>query len=157
MRSNFFPLVLSEPSTFLTVILLGYSHYSSVRNASGTTDLLPLKQQALESINLAIRRNQHALISDALIASVAKMASYEAMYGDTRTYQAHMSGLKRMIELRGGLPRLGLGGLLRRVVIWIDVNASFLLKVPLFFPNQTFTAKQRTIQPSPLHFIGNTE
>lgn len=150
LRSSWFPLVLTERSIFLAIILLASSHQSSVNRALNTTNLLRLKQQTLEAINEALQRDQ-SLTSDALIGSVAKMAAYEAMYGDVDTYLAHMSGLKRMVELRGGLAQLGLSGLLRRMIIWIDINSSFLREVPRQFPDEP-----QICEPNPGHFIGNS-
>ena len=155
LRSNFFPLALTESSTFLAIVLLSSSHYSAVGSTLGASNLLRLKQETLEAINEAMRRDQN-LISDALIGTVAKMAAYEAMYGDPQTYLAHMAGLKRMIELRGGLSGLGLGGLLRRLILWIDTNAAFLIRVPLQFPGEVFAELQATIEPNPEHFIGRS-
>jgi hypothetical protein len=37
-----------------------------------------------------------------------------------------MRGLVRMLELKGGVTALGLGGLLGRMVLWIDCNSTFL-------------------------------
>ena len=141
LRSNFFPLALTEQSTFLAIVLLASSHFSAVGCTLGSENLLRLKQETLEAINEAMRRDKD-LVSDALIGTVAKMAAYEAMYGDARTYLAHMSGLKRMIELRGGLSRLGLGGHwrqqrnpaeLRSKQLWTEdffVHTAFFLFAP---------------------------
>jgi hypothetical protein len=152
MRTMVFPLALSESSMFLAVVLLASCHYSAVSRNVGVTNLLRLKQEALESINQALPCGKP---SDALIGSVAKMASYEAMYGGSiQVYQAHMAGLERMIEMRGGLSSLGLGGLLRRLILWIDLNSSYLLKLPLHFPDEIFAESQPTILPDLGHFVG---
>jgi hypothetical protein len=93
---------------------------------------------------------------DAIVLAVAKMASYEAMYGQVPTYQAHMRGLKRMIELRGGFSVLGLDGLLQRMIIWIDINSAFINNISRQFPDQHFTAETPVIEPNPGNFIGNS-
>lgn len=57
------------------------------------------------------------------------MASYEAIYGSHDTFHRHMSGVGRMLSLRGsdGLSTLGLDGFLARLLLFIDTNSAFLL------------------------------
>lgn len=93
------------------------------------------------------------MLSDQLIGAVAKMASYEAMFGTQETYEIHMAGVKRMVNLRGGVRSLGLGGLLGRMVLWIDRNASFLHGCPLYFP-EDFGPGLTITSPNPGHFLG---
>jgi hypothetical protein len=58
-----------------------------------------------------------------------------------------------MIVLRGGLVSLGLNGLLRRMVIWIDRNAAFLhglSESELYFPHDELSG------PNPARFLGES-
>jgi hypothetical protein len=48
------------------------------------------------------------------------MASLEFIYGEVSVFHAHMKGLAKMVELRGGIDALGLGGMLGELVMWID-------------------------------------
>ncbi|KAK2764417.1 hypothetical protein FQN54_009111 [Arachnomyces sp. PD_36] len=112
LRSRWFPLIMTEPASFLVIVLTAASHYASVNNTrSFAVDLLNLKHETLSAVNQGMR-DQNRMLSDQLIGAVAKMASYEAMFGDQETYEIHMAGVKRMVKLRGGLACLGLGGLL---------------------------------------------
>ncbi|KAL2109039.1 hypothetical protein VUR80DRAFT_3045 [Thermomyces stellatus] len=141
LRKKWFPLVISEPATFLIVLLLAASNYSVVNTDAAariTPHLVHMKYDAIRAINDAFSLEQRRL-SDALIGAVAKMASFEAMYGDVETYHVHMAGLQKMVAIRGGLDALGLNGLLRRIIVWIDLNSSLLLGTPRFFPNASFT------------------
>lgn len=133
LRKRWFPLVMSEAATFQVVVLLSASNYASLRypNRDGP-DLLLLKSRAISSINKALKAT-HSPTNDELIGAVAKMASYEAMFGDMPTYEMHMAGLVRMVQLRGGLEALGLGGLLARICVWIDRNSAFLNRSPIHF------------------------
>ncbi|KAL4954661.1 hypothetical protein BDW69DRAFT_137227 [Aspergillus filifer] len=155
LRTDWFPLVMSEPSLFLVIVLLAASNYASVQTEA--TDmklhLLGLRCEAVQAINKYLDLQQSD-ISDALIGAIAKMASYEAMYGNLENYAIHMQGLKRAIDLRGGLSSLGLRGLLRRMVIWIDRNGAFLNGSELYFPGETFAPGQELPDPNPGHFLG---
>lgn len=154
LRSSWFPLVLSEPACFEVIVLLSASNFVTLNNLSGLADqLLQLKANAINFINGALAGEKYApsQISDGIIGAVAKMASFEAMHGDMKSFQVHIEGLRRMVEMRGGLLNLGLNGLLRRIVIWIDLNSSFLLKTERIYPGQFFALEDDT-EPNPAAF-----
>lgn len=157
LRTKWFPLAISDRALFLVIILLAASHYVSCYNRNDLKlDLLQLRYEAIHSINLAIQRETTACSnryapSDAIVGAVAKMASYEAMFGTLDGYKTHMLGLLQMIGLRGGLYSLGLNGLLRRMVIWIDRNAAFLHGLnELYFPHDELA------EPNPAQFLGES-
>lgn len=150
LRTRWFPFVLSEAATFQVIILLSASNYASLRYPYGDgPSLLLLKSRAISLINKAFEANDNPT-TDELIGAVAKMASYEAMFGDQLTYEMHMRGLVKMIELRGGLSSLGLGGLLARICLWIDSNASFLHNSPLYFASVN---QERLVHANPTGFL----
>ncbi|VUC27859.1 unnamed protein product [Clonostachys rosea] len=153
LRSSWFPLVISDLAIFQTIMLLSAANAASLKpNLYSKTHLLELKSDAINSINRDIRHGAH-WASDALIGACAKMASFEAMYGNLDSFHVHMAGLCRMLELRGGLDALGLGGLLRRIVIWIDLNSAFLLKSGRYFPGQYFGDYDDIAEPNPQSFL----
>lgn len=155
LRTCWFPLVMTEPSLFLVIMLIAASHYASV--CHNTTELkvnlLTLRGEAVHAINHALEV-QRGQLTDALIGAIAKMASYEAMFGNVGTYGVHMQGLHQIVNIRGGLDGLGLGGLLRRIVVWIDRNGAFLNGSTLHFPGATFVHGQPLPDPNPGHFLG---
>ncbi|KAI9375164.1 hypothetical protein BJX61DRAFT_191922 [Aspergillus egyptiacus] len=154
LRTDWFPLVMSEPSLFRVIVLLAASNYASMLDLTDMKlALLCLRCEAVQAVNDSLEL-QSSAVSDALIGAIAKMASYEAMYGDVDNYAVHMRGLKRAVELRGGLSSLGLGGLLRRIVIWIDRNGAFLNGSALYFPCESFAPGQPLPDPNPGHFLG---
>lgn len=154
MRSKWFPFALSEPSTFLVVMLLATTHYIKARNSPiGAPDILQMKQRTLHSINHAIS-DPCRVNSDQLLGAVAKMASYEAIFGDQKTYHIHMSGLLKMLRRRGGLSTLGLNGLLARMFLWIDFNASYLHNGPLYFTEAIPVPIEYSELLDPDHFLG---
>jgi hypothetical protein len=150
LRTRWFPLAISSHALFLVILLLSTSHYAaSHKDNKLKVDLFQLRYEAVWSINQALE-NSHQTVDDTLIGAVAKMASYEAMFGTLNTYDMHMRGLSRMIELRGGLCSLGLDGLLQRIVIWSDYNSAFLHGSERYFPNATLN----DATPNPGNFLG---
>ncbi|KAL8938472.1 MAG: hypothetical protein Q9211_003190 [Gyalolechia sp. 1 TL-2023] len=150
LRSVCVPMVITAQATLHLIILFAASHYFSVRQTRcKPEDLYQLKEDAIASINWALRDPNLAL-SDQVIGAVAKLAAYEAGFAeDEGQYHIHMRGLTKMVELRGGLKCLGLDGLLARMLLFIDLNAAFLLKTKLYFPHTNVLPGHTVPEPKP--------
>ncbi|KAH6667538.1 hypothetical protein B0J14DRAFT_658988 [Halenospora varia] len=149
LRSVWFPFSMTEPAVFLVILLLAASNYVSVSgDSSGIPSLLLLKQKAIQCINQGLRDPRRAK-SCQLVGAVAKMASYEAMYGTYESYSIHMQGLSKMLEIKGGFNNLTLNGLLMRMCLWIDNNSAFLHN-----SSKRFFETSLGVSPNPGHFIG---
>jgi len=154
LRRRWFPLAMEEPSTMYAVLLMAASHYCAVNpHSANLIDLLYLKSRALTEINAALRDPKRAT-SDAVIGAVMKMAAYEAVFGDSAVFSAHMRGLSLILNMRGGLGTLGLDGLLERMVVWIDLNAHFVCGLSKMFGNEAFPTVVEFEAPDPYHFAG---
>ena len=146
-------LLLVLPDRY-AVLLMSASNYCIVNpSKAALIDLLALKARALTEINAALASPKRA-ITDAMIGAVMKMASYEAVFGDSAVFAAHMKGLQMMIRLRGGLSTLGLNGLLERMVVWIDFNAAHLTGMPKVLGGDEFPTVVQISAPDPFHFAG---
>lgn len=136
------------------VLLMAASHFAIVNPAQGALiDLLALKARALSEINAALVNPQRA-VSDAMIGAVAKMAAYEAIFGDSEVFAAHIRGLKMMLRMRGGLGKLGLDGLLERMLVWIDLNAAHLTGKEVALGGTDMPTEVMFAAPDPFHFAG---
>lgn len=109
-------------------------------------DFIHLRGMAIRAINDSIQDPVKAC-SDATIGGVMKMAVYESLFGDTNAYVTHMTGLQKMVMLRGGLGALGLDGLLERMLLWIDANTSSLRGYNVFFDKARFPTS--VVHPKP--------
>ncbi|UKZ77383.1 hypothetical protein TrVFT333_005103 [Trichoderma virens FT-333] len=155
LRSRWFRLATTEISTFQVVLLLSAGNYITVKGgiaAEAGFEMEQLRFDAIKSINQAIA--SPSACSDSIIGAVAKMASFESMHGDERYFRLHMDATKRMVTMRGGLYNLGLGGLLRRMLIWIDLNGGHLMNTPRWFPGHNFAgSEEEEVEPNPERFI----
>ena len=154
-------MVITSPATLNVVLLTSASHYAAChqlhQNRQIQEILLHLKYQTLTCTNKLIQASNGSrnIYSDAIIGAVAKMASYEAMFGLPELYHTHMRGLRNMIKVRGGLEALGLEGLLQRMVLWIDINSAFLLNSTAYFlPTIPLAGHIVQQQPNPSGFLG---
>lgn len=148
LRTRWFPMVLTEAATFQVIILLAASHFALLHPSSNHgPNLLRLKSKAIALVRNALASDGP---SDQLIGAVAKMASYEAMFGDQASFEKHMAGLLKMIDMRGGLSSLGLNGMLARICVWIDRNSAMLHNTPIHF---TSVPKELSMQVNPSGFL----
>lgn len=159
LKSRWFPMVLNSPIVFQVIVLFSASHYASYQqNVALAEKLLTLKQCALAGIAKSLTSSTQgtgaAMVHDELIAATAKMASYEAIYGDEAAYHSHMEGVGQMLKLRGGMDSLGLEGFLARLLVFIDTNSAFLLKTHLHLSASSFPRLEPFLLPNPSRFIG---
>ncbi|KAI4213904.1 MAG: hypothetical protein LQ351_003599 [Letrouitia transgressa] len=155
LRSKWFPMVITEASTLNVIVLIAGSHYAAQTSVQRSPEILcRLRHDALRAIQQSIKSCNGDLVSDQVIGAVAKMASYEAMFGTEESYHVHMKGLMRMVNLRGGIETLGLDGLLARMLLWIDINAAFLLGTSLYFQHAKMRPGYSIGSPNPAHFLG---
>lgn len=153
-RTRFFPFCLTDPAPLHAVVLVAACQYGHIIGPrSHAIDCLQLRDMAISEINGALKEGSRAT-SDQLIVAVANMAAYEAVFGDRTIFNTHMTGLLRMVSLRGGLPALGLDGLLERFLLWIDSNASHITRSNPYFDRQTFPSRAQHPRPDPQRFAG---
>jgi hypothetical protein len=144
---------MTEPATMYAALLMAASHYAVVNpSKENKRNAELLRARAIHEI-IAVVSEPGRAITDAMIGAVAKMAAYEAIFGDTQRFQAHMEGVHMMLKLRGGLSTLGLDGLLERMLVWINLNACWLTGVK----NENFESLPTKVffeAPDPYHFAG---
>ena len=149
LRTRFFPFIMTDAAPLHAMVLMSASRFSALHGPrTHAIDLLQLRGIAIREINTALEDPKRAT-SDQLIAAVAKIASYEALFGDRNSCHTHMTGLLRMVTLRGGLPQLGLDGLLERLILWIDSNATHLMRRPIYFDKDAFPTDAVHPRPDP--------
>ncbi|KAF4548428.1 Hypothetical protein D9617_28g065340 [Elsinoe fawcettii] len=124
LREHWIPLTMTDSAAFYVIVLMAATAYAGVNSKlSHTINLLALKGKAIAAINKALS-DPRRKTSDATVAGILKLAAYEAAFGSEQLFHSHMDGLKQIIAMRGGLRNLGWDGLLERMVLWVDTNAT---------------------------------
>jgi hypothetical protein len=145
LRTAWFPFIMSNATTFYAALAFaGSIYFSRLKRPLEAPSLLNLRQKAILGINDSLSQIQHGP-DDATIGAVFCMCLLESMYGDAHSYHVHMTGLQRMVHLRGGLKNLGLDALLERMILWLDFNHAKVHKTTLFFGESMDVSKR----PSP--------
>ncbi|KAJ9633281.1 uncharacterized protein PV06_00974 [Exophiala oligosperma] len=162
LKTRWFPMVIHSPLLFQVIVLFSASHYAAQReDVAFAPTILLLKQRALAGIGAHVAASSSeggtgtAVVRDELIAATAKMASYEAIWGDEHSYHCHMGGVEEMLKARGGgLASLGLDGFLARLLLFIDTNSAFLLNTYLHLRDSSFPRGEPFVLPNLSRFIG---
>lgn len=152
LRLVWFPFVLTDTALLHSVLLLAAAHCRLMKGPeSHGIDIITLRGMALRGINENLQHPAKSL-SDEMIGAVLSVAMYEALFGDSDTYATHMTGLQKLVTLRGGLPELGLDGLLEKMLLWVDSNASYITGYNLFFPRTAYPSSRSHPLPNPQQF-----
>lgn len=129
LAKSWFPMILHSPAAFEVTMLFSASHLaSSLDGELDESSLLQLKHFASHSLCNLVSSGR---VDDETISAAAKMACYEAIFGSAKTYCMHMKAVSQMVALRGGIEKLGLAGLLGRLILFIDTNSAYLLHTHL--------------------------
>ncbi|KAH7321569.1 hypothetical protein BKA65DRAFT_84143 [Rhexocercosporidium sp. MPI-PUGE-AT-0058] len=133
LRTLWFPLVMSSPTTFYAALSLAGSLLHARRGlALDAPALLEIRQRAISSINGTLSHTEECK-TDQTIGAVLCLSILESFLGHPELFQMHMAGMAKMVRLRGGLEALGLDGLLRRMIVWLDFNHARVYGTELVF------------------------
>jgi hypothetical protein len=133
LRTVWFPFIMTSQASFYAAMSFAGATYYSIKNLPpNTANLLSLRHKAITSINDRLLE-PNICTDDQTIAGVFCISILESVYGDTSSYNIHMSGLEKMVQMRGGLESPGLRGLLARMAVWLDFNHAKLHGTPLHF------------------------
>ncbi|RYP48726.1 hypothetical protein DL768_005446 [Monosporascus sp. mg162] len=112
--------------------------HNSLANWADTTTIDFHRLQAVKSINERLNlegKNIDTPVSDGLVVAVALLVNIESYIGSLAAAAAHMNGLKRMVELRGGLLEgFDYSSLMQRSLAWADFSYATAANKPLVFP-----------------------
>lgn len=139
LRLQWMPFVMTDIALLHATLLVAATLFGSPPGPRRhTIDLIQLRGMAMGAINDALQ-DQFRSVSDQIIGAVATMAQYEAFWGEndpeSKAYQLHMQGLVHLVRNKGGLPSLGLNGLLQKLLLAIDYHASRSTGIEVFFSN----------------------
>ncbi|KAK0107449.1 hypothetical protein ONS96_003264 [Cadophora gregata f. sp. sojae] len=149
VRKSWLALSLTDAALFNVVL----AHYAaSYCLLTGHGDPMEAISFTAASINIINERMNwpDQRTSDGTIAAVAGMVLQEVKNGDEVAVKAHLSGLERMITLRGGLHKARFPASLQRMIAWAELHASSVFSTTpnilpydapaLDIPPYTFTA-----------------
>lgn len=131
VRTKWFPVMLSNSTLFKAGLAVGSALLNLKLFQKDPATELFMRQRAIIAINKDLE-NEAIYPSDELMSAVHNMAFMESIC-KSPSFSIHMSGLKRMVEVRGGLEKLGMDGLYATMIRWLDFNHAKTHGTQLFF------------------------
>lgn len=124
----FYARIFTDPVLLAACILITArqrTQGSSTDRLAGrhSAALLEMEAFVVRSLNAALQDPSRA-VTDPMVLAVALCASHAAKSGNPETSHTHLRGLRRLLEIRGGLsdsPKLV------STILWIDVNTAAIL------------------------------
>ncbi|CAG8977240.1 hypothetical protein HYALB_00007936 [Hymenoscyphus albidus] len=138
-RDAFFHIAIHDRSAFFQLLanteLLRNSQKAYESDGKAQISYTAAKYHA-KAIKLANSRlpNSEDAVSDGIISTVLIMAVYNHILQDFKSWNIHMSGLKRILELRGGIETLQTTPILRLLISWHDISGSYAHDQEPHFP-----------------------
>ncbi|KAK4619949.1 hypothetical protein CLAFUW4_11025 [Fulvia fulva] len=171
LRTHWFPMAMASPASVYAVLLMAASHYWRAFGSQGWNSprsgkdavagivvrpeiILVLKARALNEVNRCLKSDDVRIaLGDTTLGAVAKLAAFEAIFGDQDAYRQHMYGLRQMLQVRTTLgDAIGsVDAFLARLVTWIDVNAAHFTGMP---GQNLLDTGVDISEPDLLHFAG---
>ncbi|KAL5327563.1 hypothetical protein ACEPPN_005263 [Leptodophora sp. 'Broadleaf-Isolate-01'] len=131
-KDKWFNFALSDPALFRGTMMHAAMHQRLVNGGYDQGEQAQLKRDTITLVN---QRLEDPVLShsDFTIGAVVCLVLLENQEGNIALSDVHLSGLEKMVALRGGIDNLGLAGVLRRKILWGDLlNATISGREPRF-------------------------
>jgi hypothetical protein len=124
------PFVRDDEVLFHVTMLLSGLDRNSLNDDFDTVQTRQLLDQCLSLLNVRVQ-DPVASINDHTLVAIASLAAMEHDRGNMRALDAHLEGLKRVVEIRGGLDVIrATNAMAANVVFWcamVSINEPLLL------------------------------
>ncbi|KAL3462006.1 hypothetical protein BJX64DRAFT_149434 [Aspergillus heterothallicus] len=101
---------MSDPGLFHATLYAGASHFDLSRGERQSSITLYHQAEAIRLINERLSDPEGA-VDDRTLVAVTPLALFADLNGDRAAADIHRAGLRKLVEMRGGLDRLGFEGL----------------------------------------------
>ncbi|KAI1109453.1 hypothetical protein F5Y14DRAFT_432571 [Nemania sp. NC0429] len=135
---NFFDALHVDTAITHAFMALVASMHNSLAQWNDTRTFDFHRLQAIKAINERLNiegKSPNVPISDGITMAVALLVNNETFTGSIQAAAAHMSGLKRIVDLRGGiLEGFKYIAVVQRALVWADFSYAYAAGRPLMFP-----------------------
>lgn len=134
LRQELWPETMSHRALFFTNLLLASSHPAFSREQTQEITAW-FRLEAMRSLQLGLNSTTGLNTSDQMIATVCLLCAWEFQFGDEASAIAHMTGLKTMMNLRGGFHDASLPPIVRRLVSFVTYDQLWYSGIdPVYVP-----------------------
>ncbi|KAI1818586.1 hypothetical protein GGS20DRAFT_527717 [Poronia punctata] len=137
-EGNFFDALHVDTAITHAFMALVASMHNALARWDDTSTFDFHRLQAIKAINerLDIEGKSPSIpISDGITMAVALLVNNETFTGSIQAAAAHMSGLKRIVDMRGGIVEgFKYATVIQRALVWADFSYAYASRQPLMFP-----------------------
>ncbi|KAI0393782.1 hypothetical protein F5Y17DRAFT_476419 [Xylariaceae sp. FL0594] len=137
-RGDFFDALHVDTAITHAFMALVASMHNALARWGDTSTFDFHRLQAIKAINerLNVEGNSpNVPISDGITMAVALLVNNETFTGSIEAAATHMSGLKRIVDLRGGvIEGFKFSDVIQRALVWADFSYAYAAAKPLMFP-----------------------
>ncbi|GAP86611.1 hypothetical protein SAMD00023353_2001320 [Rosellinia necatrix] len=137
-EGNFFDALHVDTAITHAFMALVASMHNSLAQWNDTRTFEFHRLQAIKAINERLNiegKSPNVPISDGITMAVALLVNNETFTGSIQAAAAHMSGLKHIVDLRGGiLEGFKYINVIQRALVWADFSYAYAAGQPLMFP-----------------------
>ncbi|KAL5343260.1 hypothetical protein BJX70DRAFT_211943 [Aspergillus crustosus] len=129
---------LSDPCLFHATLYAGSSHFDLQRGQKPSSITLHHQSEAIRLLNERLS-DPNAAADDRTMVAVTPLALFADLNGDRNAADIHRQGLWRLVEMRGGLEKLGYDGMVGALIkmntiiysVAFDLDANITSSEPL--------------------------
>ncbi|KAI2639213.1 hypothetical protein GGS21DRAFT_488128 [Xylaria nigripes] len=136
-EGNFFDSLNVDTAITHAFMAMVASMHNSLAQWNDTSTFDFHRLQAIKAVNKRLNvegTNPNVPISDGITMAVALLVNNETFTGSIEAAAAHMCGLKRIVDLRGGiLEGFKHIGVIQRALVWADFSYAYAAGEPLAF------------------------
>ncbi|KAI0403906.1 hypothetical protein F4802DRAFT_275527 [Xylaria palmicola] len=137
-QGNFFDALHVDTAITHAFMALIASMHNALAQWNDTTTFDFHRMHAIKAINERLNvegKSPNVPISDGITMAVALLVNNETFMGSIQAAAAHMSGLKRIVDMRGGiLEGFKYISVIQRALVWADFSYAYAAGQPLMFP-----------------------
>ncbi|KAI0195722.1 hypothetical protein EV127DRAFT_156717 [Xylaria flabelliformis] len=137
-EGNFFDALHVDTAITHAFMALVASMHNALAQWDDTSTFDFHRLQAIKAINERLNiegKSPGVPISDGITIAVALLVNNETFTGSIQAAAAHMSGLKHIVDLRGGiLEGFKYISVIQRALVWADFSYAYAAGQPLMFP-----------------------
>ncbi|RDW63205.1 uncharacterized protein DSM5745_10316 [Aspergillus mulundensis] len=115
IRTSWVQGALSDPCLFHATLYAGSSYLDIQQGHRPSAITVHHRSEAIRHLNERLSNLDSALDDRTLIA-ITPLAMFAGLNGDRTAGDAHRDGLRKLVEMRGGLDKLGYNGLVAAVI-----------------------------------------
>jgi hypothetical protein len=125
-------MAIRDPALLHSTICSAGGHLALLEGTFGpeNSEYLTHKTETIRIVNGRMTDLSQAT-TDETLGAIALLVTDQVVDGDYREMAVHMQGLAKLVNLRGGLPALGMKGLLAGEIQWLVKTNDYLTKTKL--------------------------